>query len=57
MAEHFCNLGREGSKKCITEETLVECGCGAVEVAGEELTQKTQCFITEVVIMLVIVFF
>lgn len=53
MTECFCSLGREGSSR-ITEETLVEYGYGRDEVAGEELNQKMQRFITEVVIALVI---
>lgn len=40
----------------IIEETLVEYGYGGDEVAGEELNQKMQCFITKVVITLVIFF-
>ena len=53
MMECFCSLGRESSSR-ITEETLVEYGYGGDEVAGEELNQKMERFITEVVIALVI---
>lgn len=47
-------LWEEGNSKIhIIEETLIEDGCGEVEVACEELNWKFQFFIIAVIILLV----